>query len=215
MKRVLQIIFVCVAACLATEVKADGDLSTCLVTFVTGDHETICVKVEADLLKNMPSEQFEVTWDAISYRLNESETAVEAFEKIGVAYRVGHAHIGISLDENLGTKSLEAIRSTDPKTRHAIMLLPKGSEKSRTNFLGMDKGEFTNSIRTEIRSKGMVVFPAALGRTALVTTCSCKGFFGGSSGCTSPTCTVSPIGSFCNSNPDCKKTDLTSVCSCQ
>jgi len=220
MLRLLKPLLVCccfgLAVTIGSNVQGDGELDTCLVTFVTDAHNTISVRVDTDLLKNMPEKRFDVVWDAVSFRLNESENSVEAFEKIGVAYLVGKSHIGISLDDNQkAAKSLELISSSDPKLRHAIMLLPKGSEKARTDFAGKGKGDFTDAIRSEVRSKGMVMFPTTVGRTAFATTCACKGFFGGTSGCTSPTCTVSPIGTFCNSNPDCKKTDLTSVCSCQ
>ncbi|MGF4041194.1 hypothetical protein [Bacillus subtilis] len=152
-------------------------------------------------------------WKVASYRFKDNKI-VEEFTYLGYGWKVSENNIAIKLNNpKIIRKEVEALSSSDSLKRKALIFVPKVNTKIEKAYLHEAKETFDNDFIPEIKKAGLVAWPAEYGFHPLTVTCSCKGIFGGSSGCTNPTCNV--VLGFCQSNSECKKTDMTSICSCQ
>ncbi|MGF9814243.1 hypothetical protein [Bacillus sp. BS98] len=152
------------------------------------------------------------TWDVASYRFKDNEI-VEQFTNLGSGWKIGENNLAIKLnDPKTIQEEVDSLTSSNDLVRKALIFVPKGNSFVNRTYLNETKQVFDNDFIPEIKRGGLVAWPAECGFHPLAVTCSCKGFFGGGS-CTSPTCNV--VLGICQSNPECKKTDMTSVCSCQ
>ncbi|MGL4420157.1 MAG: hypothetical protein ACRCZF_05805, partial [Gemmataceae bacterium] len=170
---------------------------------------TSCVEVPYDLAKNLPTgNKAEQKWEAVMYRLSD-KNKVESFSVLGDATYVSPTQIGVEVhkDAKMQLKECEELLSpNDVAKRHAVMLLPKGSAKAKVNFVGYEHADFEKELAPTVKEGGLILVPVQLGVTARATTCTCKAFFGCTTGCcTNPTCNV--VVGFCQSNSDCKKMD--------
>jgi hypothetical protein len=173
-------------------------------------------RIDADLAKNIEKMGVGEHWDVVSYRLSEDETYIEHFESIGSGFVISDDHIAVALN-NKGqiTQQNTRLTSTEPSLRRALMFLRKESGLAKRDFTStrFSKDNFSREIEEELTNSGLVVMLEETGFKSLAVTCSCKGFWGSTSGCTSATCTV--VLGYCQENPDCKRTDMISACACR
>ena len=204
----------------AQEVKPvpEREVTTKLVKLhvVSGDHvTTTIVQVDGELFDKLPISD-KASLSAASYRLKADHTVCEAFSTLGTAMKVSPTQIAIVLDASAKSSShllAGRLNTPDPLSRHAILLLPAKADDSKLAFTGKSISEFASSLQPRIDDGGLIAYPIETGVSPLAVTCTCKSFFGCTSGCcTSVTCNV--VVGFCQDNPNCKKVDLTSNCSC-
>lgn len=169
------------------------------------------VKIDKRFSNNIMKAQND-TWDVISYRIKDNKT-VEDYTPLGSGWKIGDNHLAVELtDSSMLTNEIEYLTNSNPLSKKALIFISKGIFLFTQDFLNATKKTFDENFIPEIISSGFVAWPEEMGYYTKVLSCTCKGVFGGTSGCTSPQCNV--VLGICQSNPDCKKTDLTSICSC-
>lgn len=183
---------------------------------VVGDYiMTSVVEVDAQLFNKIPSSK-EPTLSAATYRLTADHTNVEAYNPIGQALKISDTQIAIILDKKLKASAnllSETLNTGDELKRHAVLFyIPKLNESS-LEFTGKPANKFIAEIQPRISNGGLVAYPVNIGIRPFLTSCTCKAFFGCTTGCcTSPSCKA--IIGICQSNSECKKVDSLSNCSC-
>ncbi|PGD82304.1 hypothetical protein COM47_20525 [Bacillus wiedmannii] len=153
------------------------------------------------------------TWDVASYRFKDNKI-VEHYTPLGSGWKVGENSLALFLnDPKVIREEVDSLTTSNSLMKKALIFVPKENSFINKTYSNVTKKAFETDFIPEINRGGLVAWPAENGFHPLAVTCSCKGVFGGSSGCTNPTCQF--IGGFCQSNTECKKTDMLSVCSCK
>jgi hypothetical protein len=179
---------------------------------------TLVVEVNQESFDKMPITT-KATLSAATYRLTADSTKCAAFQHVGQAFKASATQLGLLLDKSVQETSklvAERLNSSDALKRHALLFYPQKTRDAELSFSDKLVKDFAETMQPRIDNGGLIAYPVQMGFSPLATTCKCKSFFGCTTDCcTNPTCEVSPIGSFCNSNDDCKKVDVLSACSCQ
>ncbi|MDZ4850149.1 MAG: hypothetical protein SGI77_12765 [Pirellulaceae bacterium] len=223
----MRFVFALLLACYCVRIASSQEVKTIpeksIVTklvrlhIVAGDYvSTSVIEVNADLFDKLPTSK-EATLSAATYRLTADHKTCEAYNSVGHALKVSDTQIAIVLDEKTkGTSHLlaENLNTADPLKRHAILLYPPKPNDPTLAFAGQSVTDFSAAVQPRIDDGGLVAYPVDVGVRPLAVTCTCKAFFGCTSGCcTSPSCNV--VVGTCQSNSDCKKVDTFSDCSCR
>lgn len=220
---VLAIISVCLSVGVANseEIKPipEGGVATKLVRMhiVAGDTvSTSVVEVDAQLFDKLPITT-EPVLSAATYRLTADHKSCEVYRPVGQALKVSETQVAIVLDSKAKSMShliSESLNTADETKQHAILVFASSPSDSSLALTGRSVSDFTAEMQPRIDNGGLILFPVDTGVRPLATSCKCKAFFGCTSGCcTDPTCNI--IIGVCQSNPQCKKVDATSNCSCR
>jgi hypothetical protein len=197
---------------------ADGNKLMAL-TIVCGDTaHTSVVKLSEDLdRKNLPKNgDGKKEFAAYSYRLA-TDKSVERFAMIGKAVKISDTQMIVVMPE--GQKAdfddeIQSLASNDPMKRRALIVLPQSNDSAKGKVVGLGYAEFEAKVGDGVLKNGAILVPVELGRAAAATSCTCKAFFGCTTGCcTNPTCNV--VAGWCQDNSECKKVDLLSDCACR
>ena len=179
------------------------------------DIDVIVAEVDADAFRRLEVKD-QPNLAASMYRLTSDHKTCEAFAAIGEATKISDTQLAIRLADESKSKArtfTQLATNPDATKRQAFMLLPRTSGK-KFNFAGKSIDEFSSEVQPKLNAGGLIAYPVTLGRQALAVTCTCKSFFGCTSGCcTSPACNVR-LG-ICQANPNCKKVDVASNCGCR
>jgi len=146
--------------------------------------------------------------DVYRYRLDESIKPVKfsTFEYIGEAAIVSERNILITADKSKSSLVAEesSFVNSSPEKRYALLFLEK---KTQEKELALTNSNVAIADKSLKKILSFVAFPEATGLTkdpaGLTVTCTCKGYFGGTSCCTSPTCNV--VLGTCQDNSSCKQ----------
>ena len=178
---------------------------------------TMCVEVADGLEKNMPSGNAGQLWDVTTYRLSSCNKFVEHYEQLGAGWKISDTQLVVELTANQKARmdsECDALKSSDPLARRALIFLPKGSQLAAKSFKSAGKADFTQEVEPEVLQGGIVAYPVEYGFSPKAVTCTCKAFFGCTTGCcTSPACNV--VLGLCQENAECKKVDTLSDCQCR
>lgn len=175
-----------------------------------------CVEVDEDLSKNVPESSGE-HWNVASWRMSECDQFVEYFSEIGTGWKISESQLAIKLNDNFKSsidQEWSLLTSRDRLTRRALLFLPKDSLLIKSDYIRVEKKDFVNAIQPLVQTNGLVAFPIEYGFSPLATSCTCKAFFGCTTGCcTNPSCNV--VIGICQSNSNCRKVDRFSSCACR
>jgi len=169
------------------------------------------VYVDEEFSNNIMQAEKE-TWSVASYRFKDNKI-VESYDVLGSGWKIDNNTIGIKLNNpQIIRKEVDLLTNSNSLMRKALIFVSKTSPTVKKSYLNESKEVFDRDFVPEIKKGGLVAWPGEHGFHPLTITCTCKGFFGGESGCTHPTCNV-VLGN-CQDNSNCKRTDSTSSCNC-
>lgn len=183
-------------------------------------NETFSMSVEVlgSALAKMPGNAEEPKWDVISYRPTGDRSMVEHYELIGIGYKVSDVDLAVEVPagkRRVLAEEQKALTSTNPAERRALLFIPRANAIARKMFANTEYASFVTEAQPVLSEGGFVAFPIEHGVLALATSCKCKGFFGGTSGCSQLNNCKKIIAGFCQSDTNCKATDSITSCSCQ
>jgi hypothetical protein len=188
----------------------------CKVSLVGDTAFDLFTRIEGSFIENIQKVETGEQWDVVSFRLSSDNTLVEHFEVVGSGYRISDDHVAVLLNDKSQFFHLrERLTSFDSDLKRALVFVHKNYNLIAKEFIQnpLTKVDLDRELGDEVISSGLIFFLEESGFNSLATSCSCKGFFGGTSGCSSASCTV--VVGFCQSNENCKSTDKWTSCSCR
>ena len=142
------------------------------------------------------------------YQLDENTKPAKfsAFEYLGEALITSDRNILITAnkDKNPLIAAESSFLHDSPEKRFALIFVKKGPQKKEISFANMAVSTADEALK---KINHFVAFPEATGvkkvNAGIMVTCTCKGYWGGTSCCTSPSCNV--VLGRCQDNYSCKQ----------